>query len=191
MEASNLFPVDKRVFILHAHELRPSVLLCDVVHFRELIRPHRTCAYIAHLPGLDEVVEGFHGFVDRGLGIEAVDLEQIDVMSLKALQGRINGVEDRGARQAGLIDEVALVAQVREHKRADRRVRVNESVAFCENKDLLPRNVVLREFLIDEDLLTTLRYLLYELSYDSLRLSVGVHVRRIPGSHAPVPCGLQ
>ena len=65
--------------ILHADELDPAVFLGTALHHDELIGPHAGGADVADFSGFDEVVEGFHGFFDGGGGVEAVDLEQVDV----------------------------------------------------------------------------------------------------------------
>lgn len=90
-------------------------------------------------------MERFHGFVDRCLWVEAVNLKQVDVVRLKALQRGIDRVEDRIAGQARLVNEVSLVAKVRMHECADGWVRVNEPIALREDENLFSRNVILRD----------------------------------------------
>jgi hypothetical protein len=46
--------------------------------------PHRRGAQIAGFARLDHVVQGLHGLCDRDVGIEAVDLEKIDVVGIES-----------------------------------------------------------------------------------------------------------
>jgi hypothetical protein len=73
-----LLPRQQVVLILHGHEGRPAVAVGRVLHGGELPGPHRGGAEVADLAGLDEVVQGFHGLLDRGLRVEAVDLVEVD-----------------------------------------------------------------------------------------------------------------
>jgi hypothetical protein len=71
-----------------------------MLHHDELIRPHRARADVPHLPASDEVVESFHGLFDGGEGIEAMDLEEIDVVRTQAFQRGVDCIEDRLAGKA-------------------------------------------------------------------------------------------
>lgn len=95
-----LLAVAQVVEVLHADEPGPSVLLGRELHPRELRRPHRARADVAHLARLHQVVQCLHGLLDRGGRVEAVDLEQIDVTGTEAREGRFYGVEDGSAREA-------------------------------------------------------------------------------------------
>ena len=46
----------------------------------ELVGPHRGRADVAHFSAEDEVVQCAHGFGGGDGGVEAVDLEQVDVV---------------------------------------------------------------------------------------------------------------
>lgn len=80
--------------ILHAHKLRESMLLGHVLHPRELRRPHTTCSDIAYFAALDEVVERFHRFFDGNVGVETVDLEEVDVRCVETGEGCVDCGED-------------------------------------------------------------------------------------------------
>lgn len=88
---------------LHADEFRPAVELGAVLHAGELGRPHARGANVADFPGEDEVVEGAHCLGDGGRGVEAVDLEEVNVGGSKAGEGGVDLVEDCGAGEAGLV----------------------------------------------------------------------------------------
>ncbi len=75
-----LLSVQQIVYVLHAHELRPAVFLGHELHHCELVCPHAAGTYISDLPLFDEVVQGFHRFLDWDGFIEAVDLEEVDVV---------------------------------------------------------------------------------------------------------------
>jgi len=68
---------------------------------------------------------------------------QIDVRGLEALQARICGIEDGGARQAILVDVVALVAQFRVEVGWRTGGVADDAVDFGENEQLLSGNVEL------------------------------------------------
>ena len=92
-----LLAVQEIVLVLHADELGPAVLLGDELEPGELGRPHAAGADVADLAGLDKVVQGLHGLLQRHVGVEAVDLQQVDVRSIQTLQRCLDLVEDGGA----------------------------------------------------------------------------------------------
>lgn len=95
-----LLPIAQIIVILHAHKLRPPILLRDELHLRKLRRPHRTRPDIPHLPTLHEVMQRAHRLLDRGVGIKPMDLEEIDVISLEAFEGSFDGIVDGCARKS-------------------------------------------------------------------------------------------
>ena len=86
--------------VLHAHELGPPVLLRHELHPRKFYSPHRARADISDLAALDEIMQGFHRLLERNLGVEAVDLEKVEVVELEAGEGGVDGFEDGGAGEA-------------------------------------------------------------------------------------------
>ena len=64
------------------------------LHHRKLICPHRASPDISHLSGPDEIMQCFHSLFNWYIGIEAVDLQKIEVIGSESLQGGIDGVED-------------------------------------------------------------------------------------------------
>ena len=74
------------VLVLHGDEPGPAVQVGDVLHLGELPGPHRRGADVAGLAGLDDVVQGLHGLLDRRVGVEAVDLVEVDVVGAEAGQ---------------------------------------------------------------------------------------------------------
>ena len=72
--------------VLHAHKLCPAMLLCSKLHTRELRRPHTARSNISDLPALNEIVQSFHRFFDGDEGVEAVDLEEVDVWRIEACE---------------------------------------------------------------------------------------------------------
>jgi hypothetical protein len=67
---------------------------------RELCGPHGGGTDVEDLPGLDEVVEGFHSFFDWCVGIVSMNLEEVDVGGTQALERSFDRFEDCGARKA-------------------------------------------------------------------------------------------
>src|SRR5665647_40900 len=71
-----------------------------VLHGGELPRVHAGGADVAHLAGLDHVVERFHRLFARRLGVEAVDLVEVDVVGAQPGQRGVDLLHHRAARQA-------------------------------------------------------------------------------------------
>ena len=88
------FPVAQAVVVLHADKLGPPVSLSGELHLGELVGPHGAGTNVADFARLDEVMQCFHCFLDRDGGVEAVDLEEVDVVRSESLQGCIDCVED-------------------------------------------------------------------------------------------------
>jgi hypothetical protein len=82
-------------------EAGPAVAFGDVLHLGELPRPHRRRADVAGLAGLHHVVQGFHGLVDRGVRVEAVDLVEVDVVGAKTAQRGVDLLHDGFAGEPG------------------------------------------------------------------------------------------
>ena len=80
--------------VLHADEFGPAVLLGAELHQRELVSPHAGGADVADFAALDEGVERGHCFGDGDGGVEAVDLEEVDVGGLEAGEGVVDVGED-------------------------------------------------------------------------------------------------
>ena len=78
-----LLAVDQVVVVLHRHEARPTVRR-PTERLRELPREHAARADVAHLAGLDDVVQRLQRLLDRRARIPAVDLVQVDVVELRA-----------------------------------------------------------------------------------------------------------
>lgn len=55
------------------------------------------------LAGLQDVVRGLQRLLDRGQGVQAVDLVEVDVVGAEAAQAVIDLGKDRLARQAGTV----------------------------------------------------------------------------------------
>ena len=96
-----LLTLDQVVLVLHRDEQGPTVQVSGVLHLGELPGIHRRRAEIADLPRLDEVVQRLHRLLDRGVGVEAVDQVDIDVVSVEASQRGVDLLHDRRAGQAG------------------------------------------------------------------------------------------
>ena len=86
--------------VLHAYEPGPALLRGARLHRGELKRPHARRADVAHFPARDQVVQSGEGLFDGRLVVEAVDLQEVDVVGFEAGEGTIHGVEDRFAGKA-------------------------------------------------------------------------------------------
>jgi hypothetical protein len=159
---------DNRVLtsILLGRELQPS----------KVDGPHGRRADITDLARLNEVVEGLHGLLQRGVVIEAVNLEQVNVLSAQAAQRGVDLVEDGGARQVELVD-VVLGGLVRVPLGVVPHLGLlaHAPVALCHDDDFLARDLVLAQ----------------RLAHNLLANPVGVHVGRVPRVEAAIIRGFQ
>jgi hypothetical protein len=99
--------VQQVVVVLHADEFRPAVPLGGVLQQGELPGPHAAGADVVHFAGAHEVVQGQHCFFDRGVRVEAVDLQQVEVVQLQAGEGGVDCFEDGGAGEALIVEDVS------------------------------------------------------------------------------------
>lgn len=171
-----LLAVQQVVVVLHADKLGPAVLLGRELQARKLRGPHAAGANVPHLARLDEVVQRLHGLLDGGSGVEAVDLEQVDVRGVEPAQRRLDLVEDGGARQAkGVLVVLGRFKGGARDKVAGLGLLAHGPVALGENNDLFARDVVLLNGLAD----------------NLLGHAVGVDVGRVPGVDATIVGGLE
>ena len=97
------FPIQQIIVILHTNKLSPAMLLRHELHLRKLSCPHAARADIADFPRLDEVMQGFHGLFDWDIGVEAVDLEDVEIRRVQASQGSFYSCEYGLARETWLV----------------------------------------------------------------------------------------
>lgn len=70
---------------------------------------YRASTDVPHLAALNHIVQSFHDLLARGLAVQTVDLQHVDVRA-EPLDAGVDRVEDVLARQADAVDEVAVVA---------------------------------------------------------------------------------
>ena len=80
--------------VLHANELGPSMLLCCELQCREFYRPHTTRADISNLSTFHKIMQRLHCLFNGDILVEAVDLQEVDVVDLKSLQAPFDRFED-------------------------------------------------------------------------------------------------
>lgn len=74
------------------------------LHLVELPRIAARHANVARIPRLHDIMQRLHRLLDRRFIIEAVALEDVDIVELQALERRLDAVEDVLAAQAVLVD---------------------------------------------------------------------------------------
>jgi len=104
-----LLTVQQTVMVLHAHKLCPPILLGRSLVQSELPCPHGGSTNVAHLSRLDNVVERLHGLFERRGLVTTVDLQEINVICLQALQTCVDGVENGATAETTLVDVVLCV----------------------------------------------------------------------------------
>lgn len=153
-----------------------SILLGRELQPGKVDGPHGRRADITDLARLDEIVEGLHGLLERGVVVEAVNLEQVDVVGAQAAQRGVDLIEDGSARQVELVDVVlgglvSVPLGVVPHL----GLLAHAPVALCHDDDFLARDLVLAQ----------------RLAHNLLADPVGVHVGRVPRVETAVICGFQ
>lgn len=143
---------------LHAYELRPTILLGAKLQLRKLIRPHARSTDITDLAALHEVMESLHSLLDRHSVVEAVDLEQVEVRRVEALQRGLDLVEDgRPPQPVQVLVVLGRLEEVPLKDVAALGILGDGAVALAENDDLLPRNVILLQRFSDDLFAHTVR----------------------------------
>lgn len=136
---------------LHAHKLRPAVLLGARLHHGELPRPHAARADIVHFPHLDQIMQRLHRFLDRRVRIEAVDLQQIHILGIQTRQRLIHSREDGIAAQTTTVDVVLGLRNVLAVQNAADVGRLADvAVAFGEDDKFVARDVVFLDSFADD-----------------------------------------
>ena len=137
-------PIQQIVVILHAHELRPPIPLRAKLHHGELVCPHRACANVPDFSALHQIMQCAHSLLNWDICIEAMYLQQVEVWSIEAREGGIDGGEDGLARQSGLVHVVfALLDLLRVVDGADTGLFADGAIALGKNEELVPGDVVL------------------------------------------------
>lgn len=89
-----LLAVARVVQVLHRDELGPPVHARRVLVLEQLVRPHRRRPDIPHLARLYDIVQRLHGLLDRRVGVEAVDLQQVHIVQVEALKTSLHALEN-------------------------------------------------------------------------------------------------
>lgn len=67
---------------------------------------------VPDLSALDQVMQSLHGLLDRYGVVEAMDLQEIQVIGAQSVETGIDGIEDGGTREATLVDIVLGAANL-------------------------------------------------------------------------------
>ena len=90
--------------VFHGAELCPAMILCRLLHVVELIAIHGGSTDGPHLPSLHQLMQGFHGLLNGGIIVKAVDNIQIQIIRPKPLQGSFNFPGNGGVGEATLVE---------------------------------------------------------------------------------------
>jgi len=102
-----------------------------------------------------------------------VDLQKIDIWRLETCEGRIDGVEDCGPRQARLIYVLRQLVESGRQECSDGGITGDETMALCGKDNLVARNVVLLDVCVKRASNTgCLQYLLDELADEALGFAI-------------------
>jgi len=122
-----------------------------MLQHRELVRVHGRCANVVHLAAPDQVMQRLHRLFKRGVRVETVDLQQIEVGCVQASEGGIDSFEDGRSRQATTVDVVFAQADgLTVCDAANARVLTYVAVAFAEDDQLVPGQLVLLDRFADD-----------------------------------------
>ena len=98
-----LLAIDQVVVVLHRHEPRPPVPIREVERLGELPGPHARRADVARLAGAHDVVERQERFLDRRLGIPAMDLIEVHVVGPETAQRAVDGGHQVFPREPAIV----------------------------------------------------------------------------------------
>ena len=111
-------------------------------------------ADVAHLAGLNEVVERLHRLLRWRVRVEAVDLIEVDEGRVEPRERVLDGVENGRAGKAHPVGILLALAHDRGMPMSEDvvvRTLPNEGKALGEDDDLFPRDLIL-QFLMYENL---------------------------------------
>lgn len=192
---SLLFSIQQVVLVLHTDKLCPSILLGYKLHSSELRCPHTRSTDVSYFSGLYEIMERFHSLFDWGVRVKAMNLEEIKVVGVQALEGSIDRGKDRITGES--LDTISLCLQTEDKctqlwaigiitvlvdvvlvwtdfihisNASHTRLLAHWKEAFGEKYHLMARNVIFLQGFSD----------------DFLRSAVRIDVGSVPGIEAPV-----
>jgi hypothetical protein len=180
--------------VLHADELGPAILFCYELHLRKLYSPHGACADVVHLAGPDQIVQRLHCLLNRGMRIESMDLQKIDVVGIEAPERSMDLIEDGLAREPTLVCVVSKLRQLLAILDCPQTwVFTSVTVALCEDDELVARQLVLVDRFANDLFRDTVGvYISYAsvlavepTAYDDMRHA------SIPSSDSSIVCSLQ
>lgn len=89
--------------VLHRDKGRQVVGDRIVLHRVELIRIARAHSDVADVARSDNIVQSLHSFLDWGPVIEAMTLEDVDIVEIESLQTSLDAIKDMLPTEAGLV----------------------------------------------------------------------------------------
>lgn len=138
-----LLTVDEVIVVLHRHKLVPPVLFRNVLQCLKLPCRHGASPNIPHPAFLHYIVQSLHDLLSRCAPIQTVDLKHVYVCP-QSLNALLYCIQDVLSAQSDLIDHIIVVGGDGGNALAGIRL-VNTEVAFRENDDLVPWDIVLLE----------------------------------------------
>ena len=133
-----LLAIDEVVLRLKREDLRPSVPFGDLLHSLQLPREDGGGSDVAGLAALHNIVQRLHDLLHRRIRVEAVDLVEVHVVHVEALERMVDLRQDVLARGAAAVGPPR--AHVEMHLRGDDDlVTVESEVADEPSRDLLAR----------------------------------------------------
>ena len=156
---SFFFSINKIVIVLHADELGPTVFLGYVLHSKKLICMHRGSADITDFTHLNKIwdqwdliavmtMKRLHCLLSRSFVIITVNLKDINVIRLQPLKTCFNSFKNMLPTETLFINVISWVGFVGKESRVQRIVCKWEET-FCQNNQLLARNIVLLDGFAD------------------------------------------
>ena len=93
-----LLAVHEVVVVLHGREAMPAAAVGEAERPRELPGVHARGSDVARLARAHDAVQSLERLLERGVGIEAVDLVEVHIVHAEPPQGGVDGGEDVLAR---------------------------------------------------------------------------------------------
>ena len=85
-----ILAVEQVVVVLHGREGGPAVVPGRQLHIVKLVAVHGRSAQRTDFASFDQPVQGFHGLLNGGVVVEAVDDVQVQIICTQTLQGAVN-----------------------------------------------------------------------------------------------------
>lgn len=149
---------------LHGNEFCPPVLFRAELHGGKLVCPHGRSSNVTDLPRSDEVMKSTHSLLNWRIWVETMNPEEIYVICLQTLEGRVQCSKNRCPRKTELVNVVLGPPQFIQDWVCVKLLLSNAAKCLRHQHQLVTWDIVFLDRLSD----------------NSLRISIGIDICCIP-----------